>query len=65
MELFSAADLASSFAPLVLVPVEEVLDLLDADDVHLGVRQALMEEVLDPLVGLCASWNVHQAVVLL
>lgn len=43
LELFSAADLACSFVPLVLVPVEAVLDLLDANDVHLDLRQALTE----------------------
>lgn len=51
--------------PLILVPVEEVLDLLDADEVHHGLGQALVEEVSDAPVGLRASRNVHQTVVLL
>jgi len=46
---------------LVLVPVEEVLDLPDADDVHRGLGQALVEEALDAPVGRCAGRNVHQA----
>lgn len=51
--------------PLVLVPVEEVLHLLDADDVHFGLRQALVEEVLDAPIGRCARRKLHQAKVLL
>lgn len=44
--------------------MEEVLDLLDADDVHLGLRNGLVEEVLDPAVGLCPHRNVYQFVVI-
>lgn len=51
--------------PLILVPVEEVLDLLDADEVHHGLGQGLVEEVADAPVGLRAGRNVHQTVVLL
>ena len=45
--------------------MEEILDLLDADDVYLGLRQALVEKVLDAAVDLRASRNIYQAVVLL
>lgn len=51
-------------APLVFVPEEEVLDLLDADDVHRGLRQTLVEEALDFLKGQRAGRYVHQRVVL-
>lgn len=45
--------------------MEQVLDLLDADDVYLGLRQSLREEVQDPTVGLRPQRNVYQAVLLL
>jgi len=50
---------------LVLVPVEWVLELLDADDVHLGLRQTIIEDFLDALVSPSSHWNIQQAVILL
>lgn len=62
---FICEEIQTAVVPLVLVPVEEVLDLLNADDVHLGLRHALVEDVLDPAVGLCPHWNIYQFVVIL
>lgn len=45
--------------------MEKILDLLDADDDHLSLREALVEKALDLIVDERAGRNVHQAVVLL
>lgn len=45
--------------------MEDVLDLQDADDVHLCLTHGLKEELLDTPVGLRTGRNTHQAVVLL
>lgn len=50
--------------PLVLVRVQKVLDQLNTDDVHFGLKQTLVEKGLDTPVGPRALRDFHQAVVL-
>ena len=47
--------------PPVLVPLKDILNLLNADDLYLYLRHGAMEQAVDTLVGFGTEWHLHQA----
>lgn len=55
----------STSTPLELVTVEDILDLVEADYLHPGLWQGLVEQAVDLLEGLGVGRHIHHAVVLI